>query len=140
MKKLEDAIENVKEGCVLTINKHNNTEKKLYASCLMVYDGVVFQDVKAVELGNFLNNLPNIQKELDNGYIYKVSYIFGEQKYQSTIIRYVREGGYKEKPQEEIVDDYLVISDSFLDSIIKLDTKLANKNNKTKKVKTMVIA
>lgn len=137
MKKLEDAIQNVKEGCVLTINK---CKENSYSSCLVLYDGLVFKDVKEVELGNFLNNIPNIQKELDNGLIYKVSYLFEEHKYQSTIIRYVREGGYKEKPQEEIVDDYLVISDSFLDSIMELDTKLAHKDKNTKKLKQKVIA
>lgn len=140
MKKFEDAIQNVKEGCELTINRcSRNDESPVYASCLTLYDGGVFKDVKAVELGIFLTNIPNIQKELDNGLIYKVSYLKEEQKYQSTIIRYVREGGYKEKPQEEIVDNYLVISDSFLDGIIELDTKLANKNS-NKKSKQKVIA
>lgn len=141
MKKLEDAIENIKEGCILTISRYSRSnEKPLYSSCLSIYDGLVFQDVKAVELGNFLNNIPNIQKELDNGYAYKVKYLFEQHKYQSTIIRYIKTGGYKERIEEEIVDNYLAICDSFLDSIIELDTKLATKNNEVKHAKTKVMA
>lgn len=141
MKKLEDAIVNVKYGSILTINKYgHDDEKKSYASCLMLFDGKVFKDVKEVELGNLLSMIPNIQKELDNGYIYKVNYLREENKYQSNIVRCIRKGGYKEIISEEIVNNFEVLSDNFLDSIIELDTKIAKFNSLGGVVKKKVIA
>ena len=134
MKKLEDTIVNIKEGAVLTINKCNSCGDASYASCLLLFDGKVFKDVKEVNLGDFLSVIPNIQKELDNGYIYKVNYLNEEKKYQSTIMRNIRNGGYKETFTEEMVNNFQVRSDNFLDSIIELDTKIAQTNNKNNKV------
>ena len=142
MKKLKDAIINLKVGAVLNISKYNQTNgKSKYCSCLMLFDGRVFKDVKEVNLGDFLSMIPNIQNELDNGYIYKVNYLFEQQKYQSTIIKRIRKGGYKEPQIEEIVDNYQVLSDSFIDSIIKLDTTIAQTNSKKNElVKIKVMA
>lgn len=142
MKKLEDAVVNVKEGSILTINRYScNDEKKSYASCIMLFDGRVFKDVKEVDLGDFLSIVPNIQRELDNGYVYKVNYLREEQKYQSNIVRRIREGEYKEILSEESVNDFEVFSDNFLDGIIELDTIIARTNfEKNKIVKEKVIA
>ena len=44
----------------------------------------------------------------------------------------IKEGGYDEPSVEEVVGDFTVLSDNFLDSIMGLDTKIAqsNQNNK----------
>lgn len=131
MKKVEEVLLNIKYGSVLTINKYSrNDEKPQYASCLVLYDGAILKDVVEVELGNFLSMMPNIQNQLDNGYICRVKYLLREKKYQSTILRTVSKGGYKEICKEETVDDFQVLSDSFIDGIMKLDAKIAQANSK----------
>ena len=62
------------------------------------------------------------------------NYLNEEKKYQSTIMRNIRNGGYKETFTEEMVNNFQVRSDNFLDSIIELDTKIAQTNNKNNKV------
>jgi len=140
MKELKDAIINIKEGAVLTINKYNNRYDGIsYASCLLFFDGSVFKDVKEVNIGDFLRITPNVQRLLDNGYIYKVNYLRDENKYQSTIIKKIREGGYKETFKEETVNNFQVQSDDFFDSIVELDTKIAGFSNADKNIKEKVL-
>ena len=72
MKKLKEAVNEIKYGSILTINKEDcpKTETQ-YASCLMVYDGTIFRDVKEVELGDFIKEVPNIQKKFKKGMPHK---------------------------------------------------------------------
>ena len=129
MKKLQDAVENVKYGSVLTINKDiYNPNNNKYCGCISLYDGRILTDVKSVRLGDFLKLVPNISNELDQGYTYQVKYLSEERKYQSSIMYCVRKGGYKEPNSYETVKNFEFISDSFLDSIIELDSKIANVN------------
>ena len=125
MKKLQDAIESVKYGAVLTINK-DKYKINTYNSCIVLYDGRIFKDVKAVELGDFIKIIPNIANQLNLGYTYQVKYLFEEQKYQSNIVHCIRKGGYKELDYYETIHNFEVFNGSFLDSIIELDTKIAN--------------
>lgn len=129
MKKLEEAIESVKDGSVLKIKKSNNLN---YDSCIIIYDGSIFMDVKAVDLENFLDEFPNIKNQLDIGYIYKVNFFSESSKYQGTILKSIRDGKYKQTVKEDIVDNFEVISDDFLTCIIELDTKIASSNLKQK--------
>lgn len=136
MKKLKEAVNEIKYGSILTINKEDcpKTETQ-YASCLMVYDGTIFRDVKEVELGDFIKEVPNIQKKLDKGYVCKINYLYEEDRYQSSIIKHISE----ERIKEETVSNFTVLSDNFMDSIIKLDTMIANtyKNGKSLVKKAM---
>ena len=140
MKKLEDVIENVRYGSVLTINKEKNINNDKYNSCIILYDGRIFKDVKVVELGDFLEMFPNIKNQLDDGYIYQVKYLYEEEKYQSSIMHLIKDGGYKEQPKEEIIHNFKVLSNDFFDSIIALDTKISEFSNQDKQVKKKVIA
>lgn len=135
MKKLEDVIQNIRYGSVLTINKDFfNQKNDEYNSCIIVYDGRIFKDVKAVEIGDLLRMVPNITYQLDQGYIYQFKYLSEEGKYKSTIVHRVREGGYKESYKDETINDFEVLSDNFLEGIIELDTKIANFDNKSKSI------
>lgn len=141
MRKLEDVVDEIRYGSVLTINKEKNYKNNnKYNSCIIMYDGKIFIDVKEVELGNFLEIVPNIKLQLNNGYIYRVKYLSDEAKYQSEIINLVRSGGYKEIEKEETINDFLVVGDSFLDSIIELDTIIAQTSCKSSLIKEKVLS
>ena len=120
MKKISDVKENIKEGSILTLSNISG-----YCACIIRYDGEVLKDVSEVEFGNLLEELPNIKKVIENEKYLKVRYNFEQRKYESAIMNKVRNGGYKEVYQEELISDFLVNNESFEASLIDLDTKLS---------------
>ena len=127
MKKISDVKENIKEGSVLTLSNISG-----YCACIIRYDGEVLKDVSEVEFGNLLEELPNIKNVIENEKYLKVRYNFEQRKYESAIMNKVRNGGYKEVYQEELISDFLVNSESFEASLIDLDTKLSIEKKKPK--------
>lgn len=120
MKKLSAAKENIKEGSVLTLSDMSG-----YCACLIRYDGKILKDVNEVEIGDLLEELPNIKNMIGNEKYLKVWYSLEKRKYESAIMSKVRKGGYKEKCKEEVVGDFIVNSESLEYSLIDLDTKLS---------------
>lgn len=120
MKKISDVKENIKEGSILTLSNISG-----YCACIIRYDGEVLKDVSEVEFENLLEELPNIKNVIENEKYLKVRYNFEQRKYESAIMNKVRNGGYKEVYQEELISDFLVNSESFEASLIDLDTKLS---------------
>ena len=127
MKKISDVKENIKEGSILTLSNISG-----YCACIIRYDGEVLKDVNEVEFGNLLEELPNIKNVIENEKYLKVRYNFEQRKYESAIMNKVRNGGYKEVYQEELISDFLVNSESFEASLIDLDTKLSIEKKKPK--------
>lgn len=127
MKKISDVKENIKEGSILTLSNISG-----YCACIIRYDGEVLKDVSEVEFGNLLEELPNIKNVIKNEKYLKVRYNFEQRKYESAIMNKVRNGGYKEVYQEELISDFLVNSESFEASLIDLDTKLSIEKKKPK--------
>lgn len=120
MKKISDVKENIKEGSILTLSNISG-----YCACIIRYDGEVLKDVSEVEFGNLLEELPNIKNVIENEKYLKVRYNSEQRKYESAIMNKVRNGGYKEVYQEELISDFLVNNESFEASLIDLDTKLS---------------
>ena len=120
MKKISDVKENIKEGSILTLSNISG-----YCACIIRYDGKVLKDVSEVEFVNLLEELPNIKNVIENEKYLKVRYNFEQRKYESAIMNKVRNGGYKEVYQEELISDFLVNNESFEASLIDLDTKLS---------------
>lgn len=127
MKKISDVKENIKEGSILTLSNISG-----YCACIIRYDGEVLKDVSEVEFGNLLEELPNIKNVIENEKYLKVRYNFEQRKYESAIMNKVRNGGYKEVYQEELISDFLVNNESFEASLIDLDTKLSIEKKKPK--------
>ena len=127
MKKISDVKENIKEGSILTLSNISG-----YCACIIRYDGEVLKDVNEVEFGNLLEELHNIKNVIENEKYLKVRYNFEQRKYESAIMNKVRNGGYKEVYQEELISDFLVNSESFEASLIDLDTKLSIEKKKPK--------
>lgn len=127
MKKISDVKENIKEGSILTLSNISG-----YCACIIRYDGEVLKDVNEVEFGNLLEELPNIKNVIENEKYLKVRYNFEQRKYESAIMNKVRNGGYKEVYQEELISDFLVNNESFEASLIDLDTKLSIEKKKPK--------
>ncbi len=127
MKKISDVKENIKEGSILTLSNISG-----YCACIIRYDGEVLKDVNEVEFGNLLEELPNIKNVIENEKYLKVRYNSEQRKYESAIMNKVRNGGYKEVYQEELISDFLVNSESFEASLIDLDTKLSIEKKKPK--------
>lgn len=127
MKKISDVKENIKEGSILTLSNISG-----YCACIIRYDGEVLKDVSEVEFGDLLEELPNIKNVIENEKYLKVRYNFEQRKYESAIMNKVRNGGYKEVYQEELISDFLVNSESFEASLIDLDTKLSIEKKKPK--------
>lgn len=127
MKKISDVKENIKEGSILTLSNISG-----YCACIIRYDGEVLKDVNEVEFGNLLEELPNIKNVIENEKYLKVRYNSEQRKYESAIMNKVRNGGYKEVYQEELISDFLVNNESFEASLIDLDTKLSIEKKKPK--------
>lgn len=127
MKKISDVKENIKEGSILTLSNISG-----YCACIIRYDGEVLKDVSEVEFGNLLEELPNIKNVIENEKYLKVRYNSEQRKYESAIMNKVRNGGYKEVYQEELISDFLVNNESFEASLIDLDTKLSIEKKKPK--------
>jgi len=126
MREINEVIDNVKFGSEIEISRNMN----IYAGYMKQYDGEIFKDVKRVELGDFFESLSNIKELLDSGYTYQVSYNTKTNKYRSSISN--------ESNNKESI--YQVEDENFLDSIINLDTVIANdKSNdiEMKKVLTL---
>lgn len=128
MREINEVIDYVKFGSKIEIAKNMN----IYTGYMKEYDGEIFQDVKKVELGSFLESLSNIKELLDSGYTYQVSYDTKKDKYESIMLN------ENNKNKEPI---YQVENENFLDSIIILDTVIAStKNNDTSKQKRISLS
>lgn len=135
MKRLEDVIDCVKYGSILIIKQnHKNNE---YEGTIIRQDGKIFDDVLSVEIGKFLNLLPNIKNEIDKGYIYHALYNFEPKTYQSSIID-INNNKYTNIASNQIIDEFQVLSNSVLDSMIELDTKIATEKAKKKSLKHLL--
>lgn len=135
MKKLQDEIENIKYGHTLIVKWDKFSQKtNQYNGYTLLYDGSVFKDVRAVEVGDFFKILPNIAHQLELGYTYQLKYLSKEKKYESTITKRIRKGRSEEVYEDIIINNFNTVSDNFLDGIIALDTKIAQFNNKVKNI------
>ena len=125
MKKLEEIVECLKEGSIFTIKKYFYSEDKSdYSSCITIYDGKIFKDVKTVEIRELLTNIPNIKEQIDNGYTYHVKYDREKNVFENAIVSETIKDKYKEVSLYHTVNDLLAISSDFLDGIIELDTRI----------------
>lgn len=123
MEKLERKMEYMSNYSVVMIRREN----KEYIGYILKYDGKIFQDVKIADPLSFIIQLPNIKKQLDEGFSYHLVYNFDYQKYQSSLIQSDKKEKYRLLKQEEIIEDFIVLGDSILDSMIELDHKIAKK-------------
>lgn len=126
MRNVNEVIGYIRNGHILTILGSNDLEDASYSACFAEYDGNILVDVKEVEIGDFLEQIPNIKSKVDNSYYYQVKYDFDKKVYQSAIIHKVRCGGYKEPFYEEVVEGLVTENDCLFTGIIELDTKIAN--------------
>lgn len=133
MKRLEDVIDSVKYGSILIIKQSNKNNE--YEGTVIRQDGKIFDDVLSVEIGKFLNLLPNIKKELDKGFVYHASYNFEPNNYQSSIININDNNKYSNITSNQIIEEFQVLSNSVLDSMIDLDSKIATEKAKKKSLR-----
>ena len=139
MKKLEEIVECLKEGSVFTIKKYSYGEDKTdYSSCITIYDGRILIDVKTVEIRDFLLNIPNIKKQIDNGFTYHVKYNHEKEVFENAIVTETTEDIYKEASKYHTVNDLLAISSDFLDGIIELDTRMISTKSEDPMSKRLV--
>lgn len=133
MKKIEEVIDYVKDGSVLIIKKPDlDSAESGYYSYIIKYDGSIFKDVISAEINNVLSLIPNIKEQLNIGYSCRVLYDFENKQYHSSVIKPVEDIKYKKILPEQLVEDFQVSNDDFLESIINLDTKIVNTiSNKT---------
>lgn len=130
MKKLEDVIENIKEGSIILINKNvQNEPESRYSSFIVLYDGTIQKDVKEIEVGGILNSIPNIKKELDKGYIYQVKYDREKKEFQNSILKEIIPSRYSRKSSYELVNDFSINTSEFITGLIELDTKIISDNS-----------
>ena len=128
MKEIKDVKKDIRYGNVLTV--FSNTNQTEYYACMVKYDGRVFQDVQEVQIGSFLDQIPNIKEKIGYGQYLKVEYDFNNRKYKSAIMHKIREGGYKELSQEQIWENLCNVNIVLEDSLIDLDTEIASRKNK----------
>lgn len=122
-------MEYMSEYSVVMIRK----EKENYIGYILKYDGEIFRDVKMADAQVFINQFPNIKKQLENNFSYHLVYNFDLRKYQSSLILPEKKEKYRIVRKEEIVENFTVSGDSILDSMIELDHKIA-KNEFSKKI------
>lgn len=138
MKKLEEIVEYLKEGSVFTIKKYTCNGNLDYSSCLIVYDGKVFIDVKMVEIRELLINIPNIKEKIDCGYTYYVKYNTENKTFENIITSEITNNKYTEVSKYNTVDDLITISPSLFDGLIELETKIVNSKSKVNMVKCLL--
>ena len=129
MEKLERKLKYISNYAVVIIRK----EEEKYLGYILKYDGKIFKDVGITDSEQFITQFPSIKKQLENGYSYHLVYNFEYYKYQSSIILSNKKKKYQLLTPKETVEDFTVLSDSILDSMIELDHKIA-KNEFSKKV------
>lgn len=122
MEKLERKMEYMSEYSVVIIRK----EEENYIGYILKYDGEIFKDVKIADAQVFINQFPNIKKQLENNFSYHLVYNFDLCKYQSSIILSNEKWKHRILKQEEIIEDFTVFDDNILDSMIELDYKIGN--------------
>lgn len=125
MKEIVDVKETIESGSILTVFGNNG-----YCACLTRYDGRILEDVHEVKVGHFLEHLPNIREIIKIDRYLKVEYDFFQKEYQSAIVHQIKRGGYKEEFNEETIADFCIKGSNLEESLISLDTKIAN-NGKT---------
>lgn len=128
MRCFSNAVKYLKSGFVITIKKENSN----YDSYILKYDGNLFKDTFIIELGEILNQFPNIIEQLNNGFSYHVIYDFENKQYQMTIIDQDHNRIQKALFQKEILEDYQVFSKKLLDGMIELDTKIGQQRSEDK--------
>lgn len=128
MKKLEEVIDYVKDGSVLIIRK-SDLESESYYSYIMKYDGGIFEDVISAEINEVISEIPNIREQLNIGYSCRVLYSIENKQYHSSVIKPIENSGYKKLSLDQLVQDFQVSNEDFLESIIALDTKIVNTNS-----------
>ena len=129
MKTIVDVKETIETGSILTVFGHGG-----YCACITRYDGKILDDVHEVEVGPFLEHLPNISEIIKIGKYLKIEYDRIKKEYQSTIMHQIRKGGYKEEFNEETVTDFCIKSPNLEESLISLDTKIACSNKTNNKL------
>ena len=127
MKEIKDVKEDIRYGNVLTVSSNN--DKTEYYACMTKYDGRVFKDVIEIQIGSFLDQIPNIKENIGYGKYLKVEYDFDNGEYKSAIMYKIREGGYKEPFQEQVWKNLCNQSPILEESLIDLDTKIASRKN-----------
>lgn len=138
MKEIKDVKENIKYGNVLTVSSNiNQTE---YYACMTKYDGRVFQDVIEVQIGSFLDQIPNIKEKIGYGQYLKVEYDLETREYQSAIMYKIREGGYQEPFKEQVWENFCNKNIVLEDSLIDLDTEIANRKSQESQKKKQKVS
>lgn len=137
MKEVKEVKEDIKYGNILTVS--SNMDKTEYYACMAKYDGRILKDVLEVQVGDFLEQLPNIKEQIGYEKYLKVAYDFEKKEYQSAIMHKTRDGGYQEPFQEQVWGNLCTKSIVLEESLIELDTKIANqKNQESQKQKIKV--
>ncbi len=140
MKMMEDAIRDLSYGNKLVVSRDFiSPQVTSYSSCLLHYDGKICKEATAIELGNFLEAIPFIKQQLDQGYFYQISYIKHIDKYQSSIMRLKHYGCQKEYTNE-IINNLSIMESKFLDSMIELEEKIARTMSPKKELQKVKIA
>lgn len=135
MEKLERKMEYMSEYSVVMIRK----EEEIYIGYILKYDGEIYKDVKITDAQFLISQFPNIKKQLENNFSCHLVYNFEIHKYQSSIILSSKRGKYKVVKQEEIVEDFIVLGNSILESMIELDHTIAKRKLNRKQLKKKFI-
>lgn len=134
MKKIEEVMKDIKYGNTLIIMNDKNLKTENYSACIIKYDGRILVDVKEVEIGCFLEQIPNIKSKINSSTYYQLKYDFESCIYQSAIMHKVKHGGYKEPDLDEVLEDLVVENFDLIDSILDLDIKIVQRMNEATRI------
>lgn len=138
MKEFQDVVNGIRFGSILFIDIDNNHK---YNGYIREYDGDIFLDIKTVKVDRIIELNPNIRELLDDCYICQIEYNYDNKEYISSIYKGEFNISKKSIDIEEGTIFYQTTSHIILDSIIELDTILANsKRNQHPKIKERLYA
>ncbi len=138
MKKIIEAIENLDFGNKIIIEKEQMRNEEEHSSCLLKYDGKVFVEAIGIDLGNFLDAIPMIREQLNQGHFYQISYLRETKEYQSSIMKFKKEN--QEEYTNEIVNNLSTNSSNFEAGMFELEEKIAASITSNKKLQKRKIA
>ena len=123
MRSLVEVLKNLDRGNVIVINYDNSGER--YRGSIIYSDGEIPSFVYGIDVGNFFDVLPNIKKQLENGYIYQMRHDFSTSMYRNSLLKRRVSRDFPYSIEGTPIEEFYSEGIDWLDGILELDYKIS---------------
>ena len=135
MRSLVEVLKNLDRGNVIVINYDNSGER--YRGSIIYYDGEIPSFVYGIDVGNFFDVLPNIKKQLENGYIYQMRHDFSTSMYRNSLLKRRVSRDFPYSIEGTPIEEFYSEGIDWLDGILELDYKISTVSVLESKIEKM---